>query len=453
VAQIKLLTAIENMKPDMRSKFDKAAEVFGITRTLMTFGDFSAVLNQAWGSVTLRRAHQGYWKMFQSAWSEEKFERLQGGILAHPEYDLAKKAGLRLTDLSNILSKREEAIQFSLVERGEQRLGKWLSEKTGRDITSPFGIRASSRAFAGYLNYVRFYHFADLVAAARLSGEDISMTKHGNHDSKGLKNARDIARVVNDFTGSGNIGIDDKSASWGPILNAVLFAPRKISASLGVLSTPITSVLAYKRSRTARVAALKQLTGSVLATAAILSLAAAMGAEIEEDPTHTDFLRIKIANSTFDITGGHAAYIKLLARLISNKMTTSKGKVREYGTFGIGNRLDAIASFVRGKASPFAASVLDLIAGQNAIGEPFEYWKKGDALPMQDKILPMTVNTFWDWFEDEPEKAATAIPMLFTLFGVSGSTKDPDEKDKMSPGEARRLKERTLFETATGQDG
>ena len=35
-------------------------------------------------------------------------------------------------------------------------------------------IRASSRAFTGFLNYTRFYRFNDLLNAARLNGEDVS---------------------------------------------------------------------------------------------------------------------------------------------------------------------------------------------------------------------------------------------------------------------------------------
>jgi hypothetical protein len=440
LAQLDLLDAIEGMKPNANTLTERIMQVPGIARSLMTFGDFSAFINQGWGTILTKRAWQGFHRMFRYAFSEDQFRRLQANIISHPEYQLAKKAGLGLTDLSTTISKREEAIQFTLAEQAE----KWISDKTGGKISGP--IRASNRAFAGYLNYVRFNRFVDLVNAARMMGEDISTSMHGKEYSKGLKNARDIAKVVNDFSGRGNIGVDDIYGSTSPVLNALFFAPRKLSATINMFNPE--RYLNPNISRTARIAALKQMTGSLLATGALLSLAAAMGADVDLEPTSTNFLRFKIGNTTFDPTGGNASYLKLLARVFTNKMTSAKGKVTELGSrFGGPDRLSVLADFMRGKLSPVSGFIADMIAGEDGGGNPFQYSKQA-----QDKLLPMTVNTFYDWSQDEPELAATAIPMLLTLLGVSAGTEEPAEK-KMPRGEANQLKKRTLFETVTGQDG
>jgi hypothetical protein len=441
LAQLDLLDAIESMKPNGNTLLQRFLQVPGLPRALMTFGDFSAFINQGWGTIFTKRAWQGFYRMFQYAFSENEFRRLQADIISHPEYQLAKKAGLGLTDLSSTISKREEAIQFTLAEEAEQ----WASKKIG--LKNGGAIRMSSRAFAGYLNYVRFNRFVDLVAAARLMGEDISTSMNGAEPSKGFKNARDIAKVVNDFSGRGNLGVNDAFGSSAPFLNAMFFAPRKVSASINMLNPQ--RYLDPRISRTARIAATKQMLGSLIATAALLSLAAAMGADVELDPTATDFARFKVGNTTFDPTGGMASYIKLLARTVfTNKYTDKKGKTTEYGSSAFApTRGDAVGDFVRGKFAPLTGFFADMFYGEDGGGNAFTYPKQA-----QDKLLPMTFNTFYDFAQDEPEKFAGAIPMLLTLLGVSAQTETPPEK-KRPRGEENRLKRRSLFEVATGQDG
>src|SRR5262249_41998555 len=156
--------------------------------------------------------------------------------------------------------------------------------------------RASSRAFTGFLNYVRFNRFEDILNAARLNGEDVS---------PGSKTVTDIARVVNNFTGRGDLG---RLNTMTPELNSTFFSPRKMVATAEMFNPYEYLTL----SDTARTAAIRQLAGSLVITGSVLGLARLSGASVDWTPYSTNFGKVKIGNTTVDMTGGNAAWVRLL---------------------------------------------------------------------------------------------------------------------------------------------
>lgn len=387
---------VRSFKPHYRSIEDRVLDVMNLPKSALTsILHMSALGVQAWGMISTARAWEAVPEMFKFFADEDNYKNLTAYMITHPDYELAMDGKLGITRLGDALNAREEAILSSLVERANTA----ISAKTGL----PNLVRASSRAFTGYLNYVRFNRFTDLLEAARLNGEDVS---------KGSSVVRNIASVVNDFTGRSNLGTNDVYANASPVLNALFFAPRKIGATINMFNPQ--RYLDPRISGTARMAAARQLGGSLLATGAVLMLARAMGADVDFDPRSQNFAKIQIGGEKFDITGGNAIYLRLLARIASNKDITAKGKMLELGEgYKPTTRADLAIQYTVGKLSPVAGIVADGLYGHDPVGRPFSVTQEA-----QDKLIPIVIKNYIDFFQNNPDHLTAAIPSLAGLFGV-----------------------------------
>lgn len=395
-AVMNLTDRVESLKPYGQTITHKLIDILNIPKTSLTsILHFSAPFVQGWGMLSTKVSWEAFGKMFQYFADEENYKNLNAYIISHPDYPLAVDGDLGITKLGDRLSAREEAIQSTLVEQANQ----WLSDKTG----VPNLVRASSRSFTGYLNYVRFNRFTQLLDAARLGGEDVKAGSSVVHD---------LAKVVNDFTGRGAIGKEDRYAAVTPALNALFFSPRKISATIQMFNPE--RYINPKISRTARTAAIRQLSGSLIATGAVLAIAKAMGAEVNSDPRSADFAKIKIGNEKLDMTGGNATYLRLLARIATNQEINSHGKLIQLGQgFAAPTRADLVANYVRGKLSPIAGAIADALYGKDPVGRPFSVTDE-----IRDKLMPITMNSFLNFAMNDPENSAAVVPALAAIFGV-----------------------------------
>lgn len=395
-AVMNLTDRIESLKPYGQTFLDKTIEVLSIPKTALTsVFHFSAPFVQGWGMLSTKVAWEGWGKMFQYFAREENYKNLQAFIISHPDYPLAVDGKLGITKLGDRFTAREEAIQSSLVEQANQ----WLSDRTG----VPNLVRASSRSFTGYLNFVRFSRFTQLLDAARMAGEDVRA---------GSQVVKDLAAVVNDFTGRGSLGPAEGAQKTVAALNAVFFAPRKVSATIAMFN-PVRYVNP-RLSRTARMAAIRQLGGSLIATGAVLSLAKAMGAEVDPDPRSTNFAKIQIGGEKLDMTGGNSGYIRLLARLATNQEINSHGKLVQLGEGMRGStRADLVANYIRGKLSPIASVLADALYGKDMAGRPFAVSDE-----MRDKLMPIVMSSFLNYALNDPGNTAAIVPSMTAIFGV-----------------------------------
>ena len=351
------------------------------------------------------RFWQGAGEQFKYFAKEENYKNAQAMITGHPDFDIAKSAGLGITSIDAKLNDREEAIQSSLLQRGS----KYISGKTGL----PDLIRSSSRAFTGFLNYVRFYRFEDLLNAARLNGEDVS---------KGSQVTKDIAAAVNNFTGRGKLpaGLDNATAA----LNSLFFSPRKMMATFEMFNPK--EYLDPTISPTARQAALRQLTGSLVITGTVLGLARMSGASVDLNPTSTNFGKVKIGNTTLDMTGGNSAYARLVARIITGKSVSSTGKQETLGAtikgtpYKAPTRADEAISYLRNHLSPIAGTIADWMYGSNAVGQPITAKSE-----LYGDLTPIVLQDYIDLFKNNPHPMMALLPSLSAIFGVAMQTEAP----------------------------
>ena len=359
------------------------ANVLNVPRTLKSTFDLSAPLRQGWGMIGRPvRWSQAFGRMFKYAVSKNAYRNLQADIIGHPLYETAQAGGLRLSALAKKLEQREDEFLSTLLSKIP-------------------GVGASERAYVGFLNDLRFNVFVDLIGRAEMSGENIS---------KGSQATKDIANVVNDFTGSGNIGKNNRLAGAVPWANAIFFSPRKISATLNMMNPK--RYLDPKVSKTARKAALRNLIGMLGVTTTILGLASAAGFEVETDSNSADFGTFKIGKTRFDATGGNKTYAILLSRILTGKTKSSTtGKVKKLGEgYKPATKYSLIFDFARNKYSPVASTIAI------ALGDSFS---KEDA-SIKNQLINLFVPIIIDNSIDQMaiDKDLLPFTILGELFGI-----------------------------------
>ncbi len=220
-------------------------------------------------------------------------------------------------------------------------------------------FKASQTAFEGAAIRMRTDLYDLLSKTAEEAGQNVT-------DKIWIE---DVGRVINSLTARGAWGKRGEPA----IVRVILWAPKMLKANLDVLTAHGAG--AGLETGFARKEAALNLLKIVGSTAVLLAMAAAMGADVEDDPRSTDFGKIKVGDTRFDVTGGAASIITLAARLLSGSYkSASTGLIHNYGTkYAARTRWDAFIDFLTNKTSPPARVVVDMLKGKNWKGEPFTW--------------------------------------------------------------------------------
>lgn len=374
---------IVRMKP--KTLGQKAADVAGVPRSLLTSFDLSAPLRQ--GSVlTLsnpRLAVKNIVPMLRAFTKEAHAKAVEIEIKERANYADYESSGLYLAPLDELssLSKREEAFMSTLAEKIP-------------------GVRPSERAYVTYLNKLRADSF-DMF-------------------QKQLPNAKPeelaaIADFINTATGRGKLGATGERAAT--LLNNIFFSPRYLTSRMQMLAgEPLYKGTGRSRALVART--YLQYGGAVLA---IVQLAKAGGATVETDPNHTDFMKIKVGKKVFDVLAGLQQAGTFLSRMVSGKKTSAAGNTSDLTKPGYkgDTRADLAIDFARGKAAPIPGSAWNLLEGKNIVGEPANL--KTEAVRL---TLPMSWPDVYAAAKQEGMPAASAV-FLMSLFGVGANFRTP----------------------------
>ena len=409
-----------------RSLFKKAAELGGevlnIPRALMTSYDMSAPLRQ--GAFLIGRPKQwvpAFGNMFKYFFSEKAYQNSIKGIKSRPTYPLMREGKLALTDMVAGLAGREEAFMSRLAEK--------------IPLIGP-GVKASNRAYAGFLNKLRADVFDDLISSASRQGVKLN--------SKVLKN---IGEFVSAATGRGKLPKALEKAAVG--INSVFFSPRLMSSRLTLMNPQFYT----KLDPFTRKEALKSLFTFAGTAGTVMTLAAAGGAKIGADPRSADFGKIKKGNTRFDVLGGFQQYIRMASQLVTGEHISSTTGVKT--TVGEGfkplNRAEIISRFAQSKTAPTTSFVINALKGRGSLGQDFDLTEE-----VAGRFIPMVAQDMYDLYKDRGfEGIGMAIP---AIFGVGIQTYSPSPSGVVyaarsvkkyardlikqgRPEEARKLKE------------
>lgn len=241
-----------------------------------------------------------------------------------------------------------------------------------------------------------------------------------------------MGRVVNSLMARGHLG----RAGENPIVRLMMWAPKMLKADLDL----ITAHTFQDIPKSDRVTARWNLVKMIVATAIINSVSAATKKDsVELDPRSSGFLKI---DGKYGYLRGMPQLVTLMSRLLSGQYKNAKGEVINYEP-GIGkrSRLDAVISFIRGKAPPATGAVYDVLAGQDFKGNPPTFTsillQRGVPISIQNLIQlrkdPSIDNTFG------------AIADFFGL--NSNINPEPNFKSKIIP-EGKKVKSTDVIELA-----
>lgn len=376
-----------------------------LPKTAMSTLDMSAPLRQGLPLIHKTEYWNAFYNMFKYYGSEKTFQGLQKALEERPKYDLGERSGLILTDISDDMTHREE-----------QFMSTWL------DNFKLFGVkpvRASSRAYTGFLNKLRADTFDNLVDNYRKA--------YPNEDFDAA--AKSIAKFVNNATGRGSLGKYGERIAVP--LNGIFYSPRLLSSRLTMMNPKYmyesakTNPLVFKE----HMKSLLAIAAYTLTMAALYKLA---GGQVSSDPTSSDFAKGKFGRTHIDPMGGFQQPIVAAMRLISGREVSASGKVYDLNNskFPFPTRAGVIGNFIRSKESPAASFVDTLMQGEQAFkpgGLGAMIGTNRPSAEIINRLSPMIINDLIDIAKSDPDLLGAALP---AFFGQSIQTMD-EPKPKM----------------------
>lgn len=260
-------------------------------------------------------------------------------------------------------------------------------------------FKASSEAFTAFQYRTRADVFDKYVQIAEKSGGDI----------------QGVGLLVNSLTGRGNIG-PLEPVSKG--LNNIFFSPRFLKSNIDILSGQVLDYggMGKFAKQRAAINTLKVVSG----VAGILTVANAVSPNsVEEDARSSDFGKIRVGNTRFDVSGGMAPIVTLAARWVSQSTKSSAtGKIKKInsGKFGSMNTQDLIMNFFENKLSPAASVLNDFLKGRDREGN-----KPSLTVEIDNLFTPLPIKNYQE-LKDDPESADMLLAMIADGLGIGTNT-------------------------------
>lgn len=267
-----------------------------------------------------------------------------------------------------------DAVEMELLTRQDALNGRYSSSKGKIDI----GLTEESTP-QSFLEKVPF--LGRTLTASRVAAEAQMMRVRADVASRlyemAEKNGANLGdpiqvgainELVNSMTGRGKLKFNPELQET---LNDIFFSPKFIKSQLDTFTQPFSLPTEFARKQ-----ALWNLTSLATSSFIINEIAHAINPDSTEiDPTSSDFGKIKIGNTRYDITGGNLGFPVLFARIAS---TISGGEIKSSTTgvekeakgYGAKDWLDFTTDFAANKTSPLARFFMDVLAGETFDGEP-----------------------------------------------------------------------------------
>lgn len=393
-------TKTEGQKP--KTAKDMVLDTLGLWKAVKSIdppGMTSAALRQ--GLLTSAghpiKASAALVNSFLAYFSQKHFDAVSRSIDTHPYAPLFKEY-INLSDPNG-----------TLVQQEEQFLTRF-----SKNIPL---IKQSERAYITYLNKLRADVFSDGVRA---------IASRGQVTEKELKA---LGNVINAFTGRGRLGSLEKIV---PELNVALWSPRFQASRVESAKLTLQALTPQKYGGLPKQAR-KEALRSIMATAAFaysaLALAEMNGAEVNKDPNSSDFLKIKVDNTRYDILGGFQPWMRIVHQTATGGVTSTrtgkKYKLAGPTIYGVqrgtkvrGKELtqgDNLLRYLRQKASPLAGNIADLYSGEEyPTGRKIE--KFSDVMTWDD-IRPMFMSDIVDLYK-EGDQDIQDLAVSGTLSGL-----------------------------------
>lgn len=393
----KLQNYVNELKGADKITIKSFTDVPGIAKSMKSSLDDSAIFRQGWKTLF---AHPIVWAK-NAVGSFSTLVREFGGKEVLDEIMADKES--RQNNLNGSYKKMGLA-----VGREEEAYPTSIPEKIpilGR------AFKASETAYTGFVYKLRMDIADKYLQIAKDQGTEMT--------DKELKS---IGSLVNSLTGRGNLG--KYEGSGVDALNSVFFSPRNIKSQFDTLGHVITGA---GGSNFVRRQAAKNLVKVAFGIATIMTIANTIRpGSAETDPRSSDFGKIKVGDTRFDITGGIGSMITLAARIVTQSTkSSSTGNITPInsGDFGAKTGKDVVVDYLTNKLAPVGQVVIDLLNQQD---------RNGDKLTPQGELgtlgLPLPIATYQE-LQANPKSADTIAAMIADGLGISTNTYSNTEKD------------------------
>lgn len=379
--------------------------------------DDSAIFRQGWKTFITNPIK--WWsnapKTFYTAWKEvggkNMMREVNADIISRPNYSRYQKAGLAIKNA-------EEAFPEAL---------------TGKIPILGRLYKASESAYTGFVYKMRADVFDEYLKAAEKAGININ-------DKEQLLG---IGRVVNSLTGRSDLGSLDRAAG---AVNNIFFSPRFLKSNFDTLTA---HALDTKITPFARKQAALNLVKIITATGVILATADAIApGSVDWDPRSTDFGKIRVGDTRFDVTGGMGSLVVLTAReLIGSSKSASSGKITDLraGGFNAQNQVGLFNDFIRNKLSPAASFFINSFTGTDSLGNKTDVLNEG-----RKAITPIGLQTIQESMAN-PNSANTLAVAIADGLGLSANTYSPSGNNSgKTSWSASTAKNITAFKQSVG---
>jgi hypothetical protein len=392
--ELKIAANKKTVKEALMHPVDTALDVAGLTKSLRASLDNSALLRQGFKTlmtspgVWLKNSIKSFQDIVRTVGGKEVLDEVGADIISRPNAinGLYKKMGI------DVFGVTEEAFPTTIQEK-IPGLGR--------------AFKASDVAYTAFQQRTR----------AELADKYLEIAQKAGVDLTSKKELQSIGNLVNSLTSRGSLGRLEPSAK---ALNNVFFSPRLLKSNIDILTAH-----SFQRGVTpfVRKQAAKNLLKIIGGTSAILLLANEVRpGSVEWDPRSSDFGKIRIKDSRFDVSGGMAGLLTLSSRMASGSTKSStSGEVTKYnsGDQNAPTYADTLLTFSENKLSPAAGVLVDLMKGEDF---------KGNAPTLKsiagDLTIPLIVNNYNE-LKNQPNSANKLVAMLADSLGVSVNTYSP----------------------------
>lgn len=370
-------------------------------------------------SFALRQGSKAFWTDFPR-WQKEfraSFGNLVKGaknadaaereinarIMADPHYDQAVKDGLAVRNVKSI----DDVFPTSA---------------PGRVPGIGRAFNASEVAYSAFADNLRMGIYKNQLKLADDLGEGLSPEVRKN-----------IAREVNSLTGRGSFGKREAIANDA---NIAFYSLRFLKSNIDTLLLHPAGIGVGGIGSQAQKTAAKNLLKIIGGTAAVLGTANALKpGSVEWDPRSSDFGKIKIGDTRFEVTGGLDSLVTLASRLVPTsgpagrhpytKSSTSKALTQENtGKFGSQSTLDTLMNFIENKTSPVGGVAIDV-----AKGKTHSNTKPGVGNESGSLVEPLNVKNFTE-LKGDKNSANILTAVLADTLGISTNTYKPTQGGK-----------------------
>jgi len=314
----------------------------------------------------------------------------------------------------------ESSRYAGLRHRAKLDITQWgLSDVTARE--EPFlsswaelipGVKWSERTFTTMSNQLRINVFDDIARNWERAG--MSWTTNPEEYTR-------LAAFLNHATGRGTI--PERYAGITPHLNAFFFSPKYQISRPQVVYDAFVSL----KNPAARKVIIGDLVKFVATgTATMWLLNQIKGVNVEVDPRHNEYGKVKAENTRYDYWAGFAQIARLIAQISSGQAISTGGELRNI------NRKEVIERYIRTKLSPPAGLAWDILEGETFLGEQMVLEPTFLVRDIPSRVVPMVMQDIVDAIRFQGMDGLLPVTSTTAFFGMGVGTWEPSKWELLS---------------------